>query len=66
MNKWAELLFGLILIVGAILLAWWSSMAWGSWNLIAAAKTVFLGGAVWGIIGLGALFLLLGITDLKN
>lgn len=61
MNKWIELLFGLILINFAVI-AWYM----GYWGLGEAALTFFKGGLVWFIIMIGLLFLLLGISDLKN
>ena len=61
MNKWAELLLGLILVIIPILIAgllyppFWFD-----------AKVVLLGGIFWGVVGIGLLFLLLGISDLRN
>lgn len=60
MNKWLELLIGLILVIAPILAAayyadWWT-----------AAVTVLKGGLFWFVVGLGALFILLGISDLKE
>jgi len=65
MNKWAELLLGLILVIAPILVAW-VSQDWGSWNFWNAAGTVFKGGIFWFIVGIGTLFILLGISDLKD
>jgi len=65
MNKWLELLLGLILVIGAIVVAFYSQ-AWGSWNFWSAAGVVFKGGLFWGVVGIGALFILLGISDLKG
>jgi hypothetical protein len=65
MNKWLELLAGLILVVGAIIFAFYSQ-SWGAWEFWEAAGTVFKGGLFWGIVGIGALFILLGISDLKG
>lgn len=65
MNKWIELLVGLILVVGAILVAFYSQN-WGSWNFWSAAGEVFKGGLFWAVAGIGALFILLGISDLKG
>jgi len=61
MNKWLELLFGLVLIVVAI-------YAWGMnlWGMGAAALEVLKGGIVWFVIMIGFLLLLLGISDLKE
>ena len=65
MNKWLEIVLGLILVVVAILVSF-NSLGWGSWNFGTAAWEVLKGGAVWAVIGLGFLFLLLGISDLKD
>ena len=65
MNKWAELLLGLILIVGAIVVAWYSQ-TWGIWNFWSAAGEFFKGGLFWFVAMLGVLFVLLGISDLKG
>jgi len=67
MNKWLELLLGLILVIGAILVAWYSPVWWGSfWNFKHAAWEFFKGGLFWFIVMIGALFILLGISDLKE
>jgi len=60
MNKWLELLIGLILVIAPILAAAY----YPSWWL--AALTVLKGSIFWAVIGLGALFILLGISDLKE
>jgi len=66
MNKWFELLFGLILLNGIILLAWCSG-EWGTfWNFKHAAWEFFKGGLVWIIVMIGLLFIVLGISDLKE
>ena len=65
MNKWIELLLGLVLVIGAILIAFYSE-DWGAWNFWSAAGTVFKGGIFWFVAGIGALFILLGISDLKG
>lgn len=66
MNKWFELLFGLILVNGVILLTWYSA-EWGSfWNLRHAAWVFLKGGLVWFLIMIGLLFIMLGISDLKE
>ena len=60
MNKWVELLLGLILvIIPIVFVAYYSS-----WWL--AALSVLKGSLFWGIIGIGVLFILLGISDLKD
>jgi hypothetical protein len=66
MNKWLELLMGLILVIVAVLV-WGYSAQWGNfWNFGAAAWTVLKGGIIWFVILLGLLFLMLGISDLKE
>ncbi len=71
MNKWVEVLLGLILLVGAILLAW--SSATYSWTLFGKslefwnAAWIFLkGGIFWFVVMIGFLLLILGISDLKD
>lgn len=65
MNKWMELFIGLILIVGSIVVAWYSQ-TWGTWNFWMAAGEFFKGGLFWFVIMIGVLFVLLGISDLKG
>jgi len=67
MNKWLELLLGLILLNGVIILAWYSG-TWGGtfWNFKHAAWEFLKGGLVWFIIMIGLLFIMLGISDLKD
>jgi hypothetical protein len=61
MNKWVELLLGLVLVVIPIVL---STLVWGNWW---TAALVFLQGAVfWFLVGVGVLFILLAIADLKD
>ena len=61
MNKWLELLIGLLLVTGSI-------YVWGMnyLDLGTAALMVLKGGITWGALGMGALFLLLGISDLRE
>jgi len=67
MNKWLEILLGLILVIGTILVAWYSPIWWGPfWNFKHAAWEFFKGGLFWFIVMIGALFILLGISDLKE
>jgi len=61
MNKWIEILFGLILLNGAIF-TWLVNF----WNFGEAALNFFKGGLVWMIILVGFIFIVLGISDLKN
>jgi uncharacterized membrane protein len=66
MNKWMELLIGLILVVVPIWV-WGASLQWGAfWNFGSAAWTVLKGGLIWGILLIGLLFIMLGISDLKE
>ena len=65
MNKWSELLLGLILIIAPILIAFYSQ-AWGAWNFWTSAGTFFKGGLFWFILMIGILFVLLGLSDLKE
>ena len=66
MNKWSELLLGLILVIAAVIVAWYSA-GWGAfWNFRHAAWELVKGGAFWAVLGLGVLFILLGISDLKG
>ena len=65
MNKWSELLIGLILIVGSIVIAWYSQ-DWGTWNFWTSAGEFFKGGLFWFVIMVGAIFVILGISDLKG
>ena len=71
MNKWTELLLGLILLIGAILVAWYSSAYhWvflgKNFNFLNAAWVFFKGGLFWFIVMIGILFIMLGISDLKD
>lgn len=62
MNKWVEILVGLILVIGAVFLVFGGlTPTWKEATLV-----VIKGGLVWGIFFLGLLFLMLGISDLKN
>lgn len=63
MNKWIELLLGLILISAAI--AEWG-LDYTGLGLGTAALEVLKGGVVWFVIMLGLLFLMLGISDIKE
>jgi len=65
MNKWLELLFGLILLNGAILV-WFFTRGVPFWDFGTAAWEFLKGGAVWFLIMIGLLFILLGISDLKE
>jgi len=65
-----ELLTGLVLVIVAVLV-WYYSLSWGAvwginWNFGTAAWEVLKGGVIWGVIMVGLLFLMLGISDLKE
>jgi len=61
MNKWLEILLGLILVAGAIYGSWITLPSFGT-----AALEFLKGGLVWFVILIGLLFLILGISDLKE
>jgi hypothetical protein len=61
MNKWSEILLGLIFVIAAIY-AWMTNF----WSMGDAALAFFKGGLVWFVILIGLLFLMLGISDLKE
>ena len=63
MNKWVEILLGLILVAGTIALVL-PKMPLATWGL--AALKVLEGGIVWIVILVGLLFLMLGISDLRE
>ena len=60
MNKWAEILVGLILVVVAILISFY----YPSW--FASALNLLKGGILLIILGIGLLFVMLGISELKE
>lgn len=69
MNKWAELLLGLVLVIASLVIAYFSQnwIAWGiSFNFWSPAWQVLKGGIFWMVFMIGALFILLGISDLKG
>ena len=66
MNRWLEILLGVVII--AVIFAFtWSSPAWGSfWNFRHAAWEFLKGGFVWGILMIGILLVIVGISDFKS
>ncbi len=71
MNKWLELLIGLVLLVGMILVGWASSTyAWTLFgknlNLLNAAWVVLKGFVFWIGLMIGLLLIVIGISDLKD
>lgn len=65
MNKWIEILIGLALIIVAVL-AWTLTLGLGFWDFGNAAWQFLKGGIIWFVIGIGLLFLMLGISDLRE
>jgi len=61
MNKWLSILAGLVLLIAPILVA---GMNYGGWGM--ATLQVIKGGIVLGVIMVGLLLLLLGISELKG
>lgn len=66
MNKWIELILGLAIVLGIIVFAWYSAAFGGFWNFRHAAWELLKGGVFWGVLGVGVLFIVLGISDLKD
>ncbi|MEK6926444.1 MAG: hypothetical protein AABW50_04160 [Nanoarchaeota archaeon] len=71
MNKWTELFTGLILLLGAILIAWLSSeynwVLFGkSFDFLYAAWIFLKGGLFWLVFMAGLFLIILGISDLRN
>ena len=65
MNKWLEILLGLVLINISMYVVF-SSAGWGFWSFRSAAWAFFKGGLIWAILFGGILFVILGISDLKD
>ncbi|HKL23852.1 MAG TPA: hypothetical protein VJ912_00795 [Candidatus Nanoarchaeia archaeon] len=61
MNKWLELLIGVVFLIAAIV-AWGYNLA----GLGSAALNFLKGGLMWVVIILGVVFITLGINDLKE
>jgi hypothetical protein len=61
MDKWSEIFVGLILVIIAVI-AWIDNF----WGMGTAALAFFKGGVVWFVIMVGLLFLMLGISDLRD
>jgi len=71
MDKWAEILLGLIFLIGAIMVAWFSSVySWTlfgkDFNFLSSAWIFLKGGIFWFVAMIGFLLIILGISDLKN
>lgn len=65
MNKWSELFVGLLFIIVPIVVAFYSQ-TWGAWNFWTAAGEFFKGGLFWVLVMIGVLFVLLGLSDLRQ
>jgi len=61
MNKWLELLIGLVLVVAPVYVWGMNILGMGT-----AALEFLKGGIVWFVIMIGLLFVMLGISDLKE
>ncbi len=61
MNKWFELLLGLVFLNGTIFVWWTNLFGFGD-----AALSFFKGGLMWMVIMIGLLLIVLGISDLKG
>lgn len=61
MNKFLELLVGLVFLLVPIY-AWIVNF----WNVGSSALIFFKGGLVWLLIFIGVVFILIGISDLKE
>ena len=71
MNRWTELLLGLILLIGVILIAWASSAySWilfgRNFNFLHSAWVFLKGGLFWLVAMIGILLIILGINDLRE
>lgn len=66
MNKWVEIIIGLIVVIGVIAFGWYSAGLGGFWNVRHAAWELLKGGIFWVVLGIGVLLIVLGISDLKE
>lgn len=71
MNKWVELLLGLVLLIALVLVGWASSVY--SWtifgkdiNFLHAAWLFLKGGVFWLVAMVAFLLIVLGINDLRE
>jgi len=65
MNKWIEILIGLIFVIAAVLIGF-LTLPYGFWDFGHAAWEFFKGGILWFILMIGLLFLMLGISNLRE
>ncbi len=61
MNKYLEILIGLVLLLVPIYVWITNEFGFGT-----AALDVLKGGLIWLFIGIGAMFLIIGLSDLKD
>jgi hypothetical protein len=71
MNKWFELILGLVLLIGVVLVGWASSVyAWvwlgRDFNFLHAAWVFLKGGIFWLVTLIAFLLIILGINDLRE
>ena len=71
MNKWFELILGLVLLIIVILVGWASSAYSWTWlgkdlDFLHAAWIFLKGGIFWLVIVIAFLLIILGINDLKE
>ncbi len=71
MNKWLEILIGLVILYGVILVTFLSSsQAWTIFgknlNFLHSGWIMLQGGIFWILIMIGLLFIILGISNLKE
>jgi len=69
MDKWSEIILGLVLVIAPLLIAFYSQpwvLGGVSLNFWTPSWNFLKGGIFWFVFMLGALFILLGISDLKG
>jgi len=71
MNKWSELILGLILLTAVIIIGWASSAySWTlfgkDFNLLHSAWIFLKGGIFWLVTMIAVLLIVLGVNDLKD
>jgi hypothetical protein len=71
MNKWFELILGLVLLIGVILVGWASSVYSWTWlgrdfNFLHAGWVFLKGGIFWLVTLIAFLLIILGINDLRE
>ena len=71
MDKWSELILGLILLIALIFVSWASAAySWTLWgkdfNFLHAGWIVLKGGIFWMVAMIALLLIVLGINDLRE